>query len=198
MNRLKWFILSGLCVLAVCEASALMAAAAEAEGGGWGWLETIGRWFNLAVLFGLIAYAVRQPAREFFANRRSEIQREMREAQEARKAAEKRMAEIEARMENLDAELEKIRAQGDQEARAERERILEMGKQESEKVLAQAKREIEGLGRSLRKDLQEYMADLAVELAEEQLRSKMTQQTDERLMERFFAGLSSQQGGMRQ
>ncbi len=194
MNRLRWFLLLGLCALWMWQAPGVAAAAAEGEG--WGWWETIGRWFNLALLFGVIIYAARIPAREYFARRRQEIQREILEARQAREDAERRLAEIEARMNNLDVELEKLRQQADQEAAAERERILEQARRDAEKIRASAGREIEGIGRTVRKQLREYAAELAVELAEDRIRSKMGEPEQRRLAEKFFNGLESRAGGL--
>ncbi len=184
-----------LCALMLWLASPVFAA--EVEGGGWGWWETLGRWFNLAVLFGAIAYAVRLPAREYFRKRRDEIQREMREAREAQEAAEKKLAEVEARLSNLDAELAELRREVEKESATERDRILELARLEADKIMSQASREIDGLGRTVRKDLKEYAARLAVKLAEERIRSRMTEGDEQRLVDRFFADLKSRAGGLR-
>ncbi len=192
MDRHKVILLLAVCVLWLFSGPAV--AAASEEAGGWGWWETVGRWFNLAVLFGVIFYAVRLPAREYFKKRRAEIQREMREAEEARQEADRRMAEMEARMQNLGVELEALRGQSDQEAQAERERILVQAQQEAERILAGAAREIDGLGRSVRKELKEYAAHLAVRLAEERIRGELSESDERRLAERFFSDLSSKSG----
>ncbi len=110
-----------LCLLLV----SIDPAFAAAEGSGWGWLETIGRWVNLIILFGGIYLVIRKPAAHFFEERRSAIRKEMEEARKARDAAEEKLASITGRLENLDDELAQIRAQAEKEAQLDRERIIQ-------------------------------------------------------------------------
>jgi F-type H+-transporting ATPase subunit b len=171
------------------------ALAAESGGEGWGWIETLGRWFNLLVLFGAIAYFTREPITRFFRSRRDEIRREIEEAQQAKADAQRKLAEAEERLKRLGQEIESIRKQAQLEVEAEKNRILSMAEQEAEKILAAAGREIEGLGKVARQELRSYAADLAVQLAEQQVSRQLDTAGHDRIIERFFEKLRSDSEG---
>jgi F-type H+-transporting ATPase subunit b len=170
--------------------------AASPEGVGWGMLDPIGRWFNLLILLGGLIYVLRGPAKDFFANRRADIQRQLRQADKARKAAEAKLDEANRRMEGLDVEMEKIQLQARNEAEAEAERIRGQAEEESRRILAIAGREIENLGESVRQDLRQYAVDLSVHLAAEKVKSQMNEAQQAEAIDRFLDELTS--GGITQ
>jgi len=176
-----------LSFLVLCPATLL--AAAGGEGGSWGWIETVGRWVNLVILFGGIFYFVRKPAARFFARRRLEIQNSIAEAAEVSEKAQAELARIRARVDSLEHELASIQAESAREAEEERGRILEQAAHESDRIVSQARREIDGLSRSARKDLRSYAAELAVKLAEGNLKKRIGREQQKRLTDRFVSGL---------
>ena len=169
--------------------------AAESGAEGWGWAETLGRWFNIFVLFGIIAYFTREPIGRFLRDRREGIQREIETARQAREEAERQLAEAQERVRHLDEELEGIRRKAQAEAESERERLLAQAEQEATRILTSATREIEGLSRAARQDLRKYVADLALELAEEQIKQHLDAQGRRRIIDRFIENLGRQQEG---
>ncbi len=189
----KLFLAALLC-LALAAAPLAAMAASEEGGAGWGWIETAGRWFNLLVLFGVIYFAVRTPLGGYFEERRAGIQKQITEAVRARQAAEEKLAKMEARMKNLDGELAAIREEARRQSDLERQRIAEQAASEGEKIMAAANREIEGLSLAVRKELKAYAAQLAVQLAEEQIRGRLTDEAEKRVIDGFFADLSARAG----
>jgi F-type H+-transporting ATPase subunit b len=172
----------------------MSAWAAEGEGG-WGWLATAGRWFNLLLIIGILVYALRKPLPAYFTQRRQSIQDEIEEANKVRDEAEAKLAEVDSRMKALDSELADIRSQARQNAEAERQRLLEEARQDGEKIIAAAEREVGNLRRHAREELKQYASHLALEMAEEQIRQSIGDEDEERVVERFFAQLPSNPGG---
>lgn len=170
----------------------LPVGAAEAESGGWGWIETLGRWLNLTLLFVAIYYFTRKPVVRFFTERGSGIREEIESARQAQLAAEKKLAEMEERFQNLDSELEEMRKGAEADAARERERILIQAEEESQKIVESARREIDGLTRAARGELRDYAGRLALDLASQQIRSEMNTSTQDGLVERFLAGLAEE------
>ncbi len=168
---------------------ALHASSAEGAQAGWGWLETLGRWVNLLILGGVLYHFAKAPLRDFLQNRNNEIRQGMAEAGAANHEAEAQLAEVEKRLEDLDAELARIREEAEQEAQVERNRLLREAERDGEKILATARREVDGLVRNAQKELREYAANLSVQLAEEQIRREMTEEAQERILERFLVTL---------
>lgn len=175
----------------------LWAAAEEAGQEGWGWLETFGRWFNLAVLFGAIFYFAGPALRRYFQDRRQRIQEQMQAAERAQAEAQAKLARIEQRLANLDEEIALIREDARRQAEAESARILEQAEQEASKVLANAEREIQGMSRSAVKQLKRQASRLAVELAEKKIRKDLSGRDDSRLIDDFFESLPSRAEGKR-
>ncbi len=169
--------------------------AAEHPTENWGVAETLGRWFNLAVLFGVIVYFTREPIGRFLRDRREGIQREIREARKAREQAQSQLAEAEERVRRLDEELEEIRKKAQLEADAERERLLAQAEQEAQRIITSAKREIEGLSRSARQDLRVFVARLSVELAEGQIKESLDERGHKRIVDRFIQSLGRREEG---
>ncbi len=181
-------------VLLVCLVTGT-AWAAESSAENWGWAEDAGRWFNLVFLFGVIAYFTREPIRRFLRDRREGIQKEISEARKAREDAGRQLAEVEARVQRLDAELEEIRRKAQLEAEAERERLLAQAEEEAQRIIASATREMQGLSRAARQELRTYVAQLSIELAEEQIKAGLDQQGRKHIIDRFIRNLGAEQEG---
>jgi F-type H+-transporting ATPase subunit b len=147
--------------------------AAEAGEHGWGWWETLGRWTNLAILLGIIYYFVRQPVAAYYRDRKSEIKQSIREAAEAHEQARHQLAAAEERLRGIETELKRIRLESEREAQRERRRILDQARSDSERLMESARREIDGMTLSARKQIRDYAAQLAVQLAEDQIRREM-------------------------
>lgn len=176
--------------LAVIFAIPLFAYAAGSEESGWGWVETIGRWFNLLVLFGVIFYFARKPVSQFFLNRRGQIKKEISEAHAAREEAEHKLVAMELRMRDLETELGVMRQQAEEEAENEKARTLDQAGEESRKIVATAQREIEGLTRAARQDLRDYAVKLSLEIATRKIAGEMDSAARDDLIDRFLVKLT--------
>lgn len=183
---------NGLLLSAVAAMALLLpttAQAAEAGGDKWGALLFVGKVFNLAIVVAILVWVTRKPLANFYTSRTESIRERLEEAQRARSEAERKVAEMEARMSRLDDELEEIRAIGEKEGREEYERLLAQAEADADKIVARARQEIEGMTRSAEGELRSHAADLAVRLAEERIRAEMTDDDRGRLFERFVSRL---------
>jgi F-type H+-transporting ATPase subunit b len=160
-------------------------AASGGEEDGWGWFAPIGRWFNLAILAGAVAYLLKKPLIQYLSDRKENIQKEIREAQEAREAAEKKLALMEARIQDLDSELEAIRLQAEEDAESERKRIIEDGEREAAKNLETARRQITGLTSAAKQDLKAYAGQLSINLAKKQIERELDSKIEQQIVDRF-------------
>lgn len=174
--------------LALLLAAPIMIAA---SGGGWGWVETAGRWFNLAVLVGIIAYFLRLPLRQFLADRKRGIQEDISSAGQALQEAEERLSAVQDQMEGLDDELAAMRKNTAEEAEAERLRVLERAQRDMDRLTRRAETEIQLLTRVARTELRSHAADLAVGLARQKLSQELTAEEDARVVGRAVESLHS-------
>lgn len=110
--------------------------------------------------------------------RREKIQQQIREAEQAQTAAAARLAEIERRVGQLPAELETLRAQADQEAEQEFQRLVEAGRHEADAVIRAGRVEIEAAAKLARRELKGLAAALALDLARQRLQERLTPELD--------------------
>jgi F-type H+-transporting ATPase subunit b len=157
----------------------------EAGGDRWGpWL-TIGRFFNLALVICVLIWVARKPLANFYASRTTTIREQLAEAQKAREEAEAKLAEVEARMSNLDAELRAMKEVAEKEGQDEFARLAAAAERDAQKVIDRARQEIEGMTRAAEIELKAHAAELAVQLAEEQIRHEISPEDRQRLFSRF-------------
>jgi len=156
-------------------------SAAEEHGQPGGSHVTLWKVANFVLLAGGLGYLIHKKGGAFFAGRSRQIQEAIQEAARMKADAEARAAEIERRLAGLAGEVEALRASARQETASEAERARVRLGQEVEKIQAQAQREIAAAAQAARQELRGYAADLAVGLAEQQLRARMTPELDERL-----------------
>jgi F-type H+-transporting ATPase subunit b len=170
-------------------AGAESGAPAEAEHGGRGIVDVIARLVNFAILAGTLVYLLRSPLRTYLTDRSTQIRSDLVTAAEMKATAASQIAEIDRRMKALPRELEMLRAQGAQEIAAEEARIQAAAAAESERLLAQAKREIDLQVKVAERELVAYAADLAVGVASDRIRKSITDEDQQRLVDRYVQQL---------
>ena len=149
------------------------------------------KWANFVVLAGALGYLIGRNAGPFFSSRTRQIRKDMLEAADARKDAEARAAEVDRRLANLEAEIAVLRGDAQNEAAAERQRLAEASRAEIAKIQAHAQQEIVSAGKAARTELKRYSAELAIGLAEQKIRSRMTPDSQDILVEGFVRDLDT-------
>jgi F-type H+-transporting ATPase subunit b len=150
----------------------------------------IWKWANFAVLAGALGYLAAKNAGPYFAARSRQIRKDMIEADELRKQAEARAAEVDRRLASLEAEIARLRTDSQHETQAEADRLSKYALAEIAKVQAHAQQEIAAAGKAARLDLKRYSAHLAVSLAEQKIRARMGGTTQDILVQNFVRQLS--------
>ncbi len=146
---------------------------------------------NLALLLAVLVYFARKPLRAFFANRRGEIEGELRSAADQLAAAEAAYAKWQRRMIDLERELEEVRETSRQRAEAERERILQDARASAERIRRDATAAVELELRRAREVLREETTQLAIELAAERLSREVSDADRDRLVDEFIDLIAS-------
>jgi F-type H+-transporting ATPase subunit b len=144
---------------------------------------------NFAILAGLIGYFLGKNAGPFFAARSAGIRKDLDESLCQSQDAAARAAEVEKRIAQLETEIAALRAEADNELKAESERIAQHTADEIAKIQAHAEQEIASAGKGARAELKRYTAELAVNLAEAKVRSRMTPETQDALVKGFVQNL---------
>jgi len=142
---------------------------------------------NFVAIAGVIFWAGRKYLPGMFSARTAAIQKAMQEAQKASDEARRRLAEIESRLMKLDVEIGMMRNAAEKDAAAEEVRIQAAAHEEARKLVESAQQEIAAAAKAARRELTAFAADLAVGLAQKQIRVDAA--TDQVLVRNFVGEL---------
>jgi F-type H+-transporting ATPase subunit b len=150
----------------------------------WGLL---GKIFNFAVLAGGLVYLLRSPFARHLENRVVRIRSDLANARQMRDEASSQMVKIEERLEALPAEIDALKRRGASEVAAERVRMREATEAERQRLIDQARREVESQVRTAERMLLKRAGELAVNVATERVRRTITDADQVRLVDRYVA-----------
>lgn len=157
---------------------------------GSGWLATIAKIFNFAVLVAVLVYFLKSPLATYLASRISRVREDLVAAAAMREEASRRLADIQAKLQSLPSEIDALKVRGTEEIAAERQRIQQAAEAERQRLLEQTRREIEMRYRVARRQILEQTATLAVSIASERIKRTMTPDDQARLVDRYAAQLT--------
>jgi F-type H+-transporting ATPase subunit b len=178
--------LASLALLLAAPAFAQEEGATAPENTTTGW---IFRWLNFAIVFAAIIWAFSK-AGPYFRSRADSIAAAVAEGARAREEAEQKKRDAEARLANLDNEIAELKAQARKDAAADRERLKAMTREEAAKVERAADVEIAAAERAARLELKSFAARRAVEHAEILLREQITPHSDSGIVTTFVVDLT--------
>lgn len=153
------------------------------------WLAVI---VNFGIVVALIVWASKKTLPSMFRNRTASIQKALEESRRASEDANRRLTEVESRLSHLDNEIQQMRAASEKEAAAEEERIRAAAVEDGKRIIESAEQEIAAATKAARSELTAYAADLAVTLAEKQI--KVDASADQMLISRFTRQISNGAG----
>src|SRR5581483_4963985 len=160
-------------------------AVTEGEGGLQVWA-----WANFVLLFAGLAWVFRKNAVPYFAQRAIGIRKGMVDADEARAEAERRISAVEARLAKLPADIEALKETALAEAKSEHEHMRQETAAQIAKISRNAEQEIASAGKAARAELKRYSAALAVGVAAEKVRARMSPATQDALVHGFTRHLT--------
>lgn len=171
------------------------AAAAHGEGGGHGegdhgakgWVSTdTYRVMNFGVLMIALVFLLRKPVAKALNARIEGIKEQLTELEAKKQKALEELSEYNAKLAKLESESEKIIAQYEKQGVEAKARILKEAEAAAEKLEEQAKRNIEHEFKKVQQSLQNEILDKALVKAEDLLRSRITDQDQERLVDEYL------------
>lgn len=147
--------------------------------------------FNFAVFAGLLFFLLKGALSSAFKARAQELKDQLAQAERDKAEAESQMRELEQRMGQLQQELDGLLARAEEDAAAEKTRILGAARAEADQILAQARQDIAHHQRLAEQELRALVAQLAVEGAEARLKAQVQGDLAARVLDRSI----SQMGG---
>ena len=154
----------------------------------------VARIVNFALLAGGLAYVLKGPLGLHLQRRRQQIDGDLETARATAAKAAAQIADIDRRLAQLPADLEAARERGAEEIAGEEAAIRQRAEFERERLLAQMRREIELEVRLAKRQLLDHTADLAVQLATDQVSRKITDDDRRRLLDRYVSRLKEFHG----
>ncbi len=176
-------IIFPLLIFSVAVATYAFAAGAPEGEGVPIWKEYMWKIINFGILVIVLVKFAKKPLQDFLRKRTELIEKTLNEAKEAKDAALKALKEAEERLKTKDAEVAAIVAAAKKAGEQERDRIIEEGGKLKEKILEQAKTNIEYELKHAKESIKAEAVELAMELAEKKLKDTLTKPEQEKLLD---------------
>lgn len=159
----------------------------EGDHGAKGWVNTdTYRVMNFGVLAIALFFLLRKPVAKALNARIEGIKEQLAELEAKKQKAFEELSEYNAKLAKLESESEKIIAQYEKQGIEAKARILREAEAAAEKLEEQAKRNIDHEFKKAQQSLQSEILDKALVKAEELLRSRITDQDQERLVDEYL------------
>ncbi len=149
------------------------------------------KWANFLVLAGGLGYLGVKKLWPYFEARTAGIRHGLEQADKARQQAEARVAEVNAKLANLGVEIEQLKAALRAEQDRHADRLRSEAAAELARIQTQGEQQIDALAKASRQDLKAYSAELAIRLAEQKIRARLTPDAEERFSQAFFEKLKA-------
>ncbi|MFN3395274.1 MAG: ATP synthase F0 subunit B, partial [Thermodesulfovibrionales bacterium] len=120
-----------------------LAFGAEEATHGAEWKEWLWKILNFAILVFILVKFLGKPFKNFLKQRTELIEKTLKEAREAKELAARALAEVEDRLKSKDKEIQDIISISERSARVEHDQLIKQGEEMREKVIAQAKSNID-------------------------------------------------------
>lgn len=176
---------SFLALLVIVLVMCLVFPVIASEGGEHGpsMMEWVWKFVNFAILVTVLVVFMRKPLVSYLKTRTELIEKSIKEASEAKAMAEQALKEVEEKLQLKDQDIEKIMEAAIKTAHTEKDTLIEDGGKMSEKILEQAKVNIENELKKAKEQLKADASRLAIDLAEKKLTQKMTDEEQLKILE---------------
>ncbi|MBJ7898617.1 MAG: F0F1 ATP synthase subunit B [Cyanobacteria bacterium RI_101] len=145
--------------------------------------------FNLAILLGIVIYFAPKTLGKILGERRSKIAEALTEAETRQKTAAQTLAQEQEKLAQAQAEAERIRSGGAQRAETAKAEILAQAQIDVQRLRESAAKDLGAERERVIGELKRRIAALALEKAESDLRGRLSDNVQDRLIERSIAQL---------
>lgn len=149
----------------------------------------IWQWVNFAILVGVLGWIASKQGGPYLSARARGISEGLAAGEKAKAEADARSKSVNDRLANLKNEIADIRSKAREEREREADRIRRDTAVEIARLRAHAEQELESAGKQARLDVQRFAAALAIELAEQKVKTGMTGEVQAALIDRFMRDL---------
>jgi F0F1-type ATP synthase membrane subunit b/b' len=153
------------------------------------------KWPNFLLLVGLLGYLIKKHGAPLLTARSESIRESLEAGKKAKADADARAAAVQTKIANLDRDIAEFRASALADLEREAERIRHQAESELTRIEQHTAAEIVAYGKQTRLELRQHVAKLAMDLAEQKIRARMSPDTQATLVSNFSGDLSSHTAG---
>ena len=168
--------------------------AAESEGGGSTLMDFIWKVLNVVVLGAIIYKFAKKPLGNALSNSAETAKKLIIDAREAEENLTAELNNMRSKIAGLEKEAEQMVRTARKDAEIEKERIIEEGRQEIERMKRQASFALEQERRKAEADLRHWIAEESIALAEKEMKQEMNQNQQNKLVNKYMDELSRTEG----
>lgn len=177
------YLISVFTALMVCCPDALAAETTE----DWRPLfDLIMRWLNFAIIAFVLVKFGRKPIKDFLANRREEIDHQIKQYERQKEAAEEKAQEATKILNDSADRLEEVKQRIIKDGETKKEQIIEKAQQESRMLLEGTQRKIQNQIVEARDLIRSELIESAIALAERRLPEEITAVDEQKLIDHFM------------
>ncbi|MEE9524285.1 MAG: ATP synthase F0 subunit B [Thermodesulfovibrionales bacterium] len=158
-------------------------------------MDWVWRFLNFAILVAILVWGAKLlGVKDYFKKRTELIEKSIKDAAEAKAAAERALKDIEDKLKLKDDEIKKIMESARKSGEADRDALVEDGKIMSERIKEQAKLNIEMELKQAKEELKADAARLAIELAEKKIKDRLSHDDQMKILEESLKKIEGQNG----
>ena len=177
------YLIFVLTALLVCCPDALAAEATE----DWRPLfDLIMRWLNFAIIAFVLIKFTRKPIKDYLANRREEIDYQIKKYERQKDAATEKVQEATKILNESTDRFEQIKQRIIRDGEKRKEQIIEKAQQESRMLLEGTQRKIQNQIVEARNLIRSELIDSAIDLAAQRLPEEITADDEQKLIENYM------------
>lgn len=184
--------LTALGLLLTSGAAWAKAGGADAAGGHAAipWREIGLHALNLFILLAVLGFLVSSKVRDALRDRALSVRRDIDESEKARNEAKQRFVDVEARLADFDNRLAAMKAEAEENAKAERAVVLARAERDAALIKRTAEHTIQDEVRRARQALREDAVTLSVQIAEQRLKDALQSADHSRLNSEFLGAVN--------
>lgn len=148
---------------------------------------------NMITFIAVLVYFLRKPVAEAFRAKGESVRAAVTEAKARREKADQLASDIQNRLSQIEQEVSSIIERARQEGERQKRELIAAAEAEGQKILENARVEVENRVKSARHELTEMAGQLATERAEQILRKTITEADQKKLFKESLAQIAEVQ-----
>ncbi len=155
------------------------------------WLQLLLQFINFAILVGALVYVLKKPLKGYLVKRRQTLKEKIEEADRRVREAEEAKKRYEERLAHLEAEIEAFRANALEEMEGEKKKILDEARGLASRISEQARLAYEQEMKEAMTKVRAEIAGRTIKAAELKMREMLGRQEHDRMVEEFIQKVRS-------